>query len=230
MIITISREYATNGVLIARKVAEGLRIPIFERELINQMAHALDVQPEAIDHIFEHPGGGVQSVITEWLTSLSPEKYLRYLKKSLAAIAARGDAVVCGRGANFVLRGQDDLHVRIIAPLELRMAIFHAGNDLPEAKIRRIITARDRERAHYVRNVFHQQIDDPHHYDLVLNLARITPEEAVAQIILAVRARVADRVPAGVQATMPEHLRLMIAAHHHVRPELVEHVRAGERR
>lgn len=222
MIITISREYATNGVLIARKVAEQLRIPIYERELLEKLACALDACPTDVDQLYEQASGPLQAIITEWLTSISPERYLRYLRKTLNAIHAKGDAVVVGRGANFVLRKPDCLHIRIIAPLELRAAIFQAGNDLPLAEVQRIITQRDQERARYAKHLFHEKIDDVHHYDLVINLRSVTPEQAVEQIVLAARGRLAHTLPAGSQATMPEHLRMMIAAKHHVRPELVE--------
>lgn len=229
MIITLSRQYATNGVLIARSVAEQLKIPVYERELLNEVARLMQIDPVSVDRVFEQKTSFVESLVSEWLSSMSPESYLRYLRRALNAIYHRGDAVVVGRGGNLVLAEPDCLHIRIVAPMELRVAIFQVGNDLPEAEIKRIISQRDQARAQYIKNVFHQQIDDPHNYDLTINLQAMTPEHAVEHIVLAAKARKDQQLSSDEEATMPHHLRMMIKARHHVRPEIIERERKNDR-
>jgi cytidylate kinase len=163
----------------------------------------------------------VQSMLLEWLSSISKETYVRYLKKALTHIAAENNAVIVGRGANFVF-GASSLNVRIVAPQDLRIAIFRAGNEMTKEEARRTIIARDRDRVNFVRNVFHSDIDNPQYYDLIVNLAAFTPESAAELIANAAKERCKLKQDECTEATLANHVRMMIHAKHHVRPEIVE--------
>ena len=52
---------------------------------------------------------------------------------------------------------------------------------------RRLIEETDRGRREFVQRYFHQDIDAPHLYDLVINVQRIGPAGAVEQIVTALR-------------------------------------------
>lgn len=220
MIITISRQYATNGILIGRQVAEKFGCPVYDRELIEEIARQMQLHPSDLAYLTRAATNPVHSLLLEWRSSLTPESYSRHLRTALQAIVQQGDAVIVGGGASFALRNAHTLHVRIVAPIQLRSAIFRAGNELTDAEARQIITRRDQERVKFARTVFHADIDDPRQYDLVINLQRVLPEVAADMIVGAAR----HMQPTGTapDATMPQHLQMMINARHHVRPEIVE--------
>jgi cytidylate kinase len=222
MLITVSRQYSTNGILIACMVAERLNIPLFDHELVDELARQLQVNPVTVDHLYATMSRPVEALLLEWRSAVSPETYARYLGEAITRIAAKGDAVVLGRGGNFALHGIPAFRVRIVAPFELRVAIYRAGNEFTEAQARHDVALHDKERVDFVHRVFHHSVDDPHNYDLTINLSCITPESATELILHAVRAHQACAPDAPVTATMPEHLRMMIKAKHHVRPEIVE--------
>lgn len=223
MIITFSRQYSTNGILIAQSVAERLGVHLYDRELVEEMARLLQVNPDLIAHLPELISTPVGSVLLEWRSSLTPQMYVRYLQMALQRISSEGkDAVIVGGGANFALHRPDVLKVRIVAPIELRSAIFRAGNDISDAEARRTIEKRDMERVKFIQTTFHEHVDNPRHYDLVFNLARFTPQNATDLIVDAVALRKQSHVAEGPDATMPQHLRMMIKAKHHVRPEIVD--------
>jgi hypothetical protein len=54
---------------------------------------------------------------------------------------------------------------------------------LTAAEARRFITQVDRGRRQFVGQFFHRNIDDPHLYDLVINVARRGPVATAAQIV-----------------------------------------------
>ena len=80
---------------------------------------------------------------------------------------------------------RDVLHVRVVAPLELRVAyvVHREGLDLDAA--RRRVQAKDRARTRYMQTEYHCQHEDPHLYDLVIDTAVLDLDSAVDLICLA---------------------------------------------
>lgn len=222
MIITISRQAATNGELIGRLVAERLGVPCFDRELVEEMARRLQVEPERVRELDEVAVNPIQSIILEWRASLNEVVYERLLRQALQDLAGDRGAVIIGRGANFVLRGPEVLNVRIVAPLALRVGILRAEQPMSELKARRQIRRVDAERARFVRSVFHHDIDDATQYDLVVNLAEFPPEAAAELIRRAAHINAATGLPAEARATLPQHIALMTRHRHHGPPGMVD--------
>ena len=68
----------------------------------------------------------------------------------LLAVAARGDAVIVGRGAGFLLPAESTVHVRVIAPLERRVAYFAQSLRLSREEAAAEVRARDERRAEFL--------------------------------------------------------------------------------
>jgi hypothetical protein len=209
MIITLSRQAATNGALVAQLVAERLGLRIFDRELIEVIAREVQIDPGVVRQFDEHAPTLVEAVLWEWRTSLSELAYGRLLREALQRIAAQDQVVIIGRGANYVLRCADCLRVRVVAPLALRVEMYRAGEGVSDKAARHWIAAEDRQREQFVKRVFGKRIEDAHGYDLVLNLEGLTPEMAAEVIAQAAQLRHAAHIPASAIATLPEYIRIM---------------------
>jgi len=218
MIITMSRQAATNGGLTARLAAQRLGLRVYDREVVDEIARRMQVDPGVVVRFDEVTMSPVQSILMEWRNSINESIYQRHLREALERIREDGDAVIIGRGANFVLSGPDCLHVRIVAPLDLRVGIYRTVYpEVSEQEARQRIRAEDREKARFIRAQFKAAIDDPIHYDLLLNVGGIGPETAVELIEHAAKTR------AGLtRSLLPEHLRIMSRHRRPARPGVVE--------
>lgn len=226
MIITISRQAATNGGLVGRLVAERLGLRVFDRELVDEIARRLQVDPDIVFQFDEVSQGAVQSLLWDWRAHINEEKYIRYLRQALNRIAAENNAVVIGRGANFVLRCSKCLHVRIVAPIKLRTQIYRSYFDVTEREAERRIRLEDKEKQTFIHRLYGAEIDNPENYDLVINLAGLTPEMATELIVRAARMRVAEHMPLDARATFKQHVEVMTRHRRPIRPEVVERQRA----
>jgi cytidylate kinase len=222
MIVTISRQAATNGELIGRLVAERLGVPSYDRELVEEMARRLQVDPDVMRVFDEVAVTPIQSIISEWRSSLNEVVYERLLRQALHGLATENRAVIIGRGANFVLRGSQVLNVRLVAPMALRVGIAQVEYDLSETDARRLIRREDADRAHFIRTMFHHDIDDATQYDLMVNLAEFPPESAVELILRAAHINAATGLPAELDAALPQHIALMTRHRRHGRPDMVD--------
>src|SRR6185312_9848252 len=77
------------------------------------------------------------------------------------------------------------LHVRIIAPLELRIAYVMQREGLNQDEARSRIQLKDRDRIRYLQAEYHQSPEDARLYDLIVNTGIIDLDSAVDLIVLA---------------------------------------------
>lgn len=210
MLITIGRQAGTNGSFIARMVAERLSMRYYDGDLLDEIARRMDTDPKVVAEFDEKSIGAMRSIFLEWRSSVNEMAYNRALQAALKRIGAEDNAVILGRGANYVLTCLGCLHIRLIGPLELRAGIYRAQHGGTETEARHAIFETDQRRAQFVRNVYRQDIADPAFYDLVINLAGIGPAAAADLIVHAAEERMARNLPSAPTATLPQHIEMML--------------------
>ena len=95
-----------------------------------------------------------------------------------------GDVVLVGRGANLLLKLVPGvLRVRTVAPLELRAQRIANAEGLELDKARRLATVVDQQRKGYIARIFGADWASPLNYDLVLNMGRLSLEQAAFTVL-----------------------------------------------
>src|SRR5262249_38239421 len=110
------------------------------------------------------------------------ESAVRSLAQVILALGAQGEVVLVGRGAGCVLPARSTLHVRVVAPLEDRIAYMGQWLRLPLAEAADKVRQRDQRRAEFLSATFRRDPADVHQYDLILN-SSLLGEEACAELI-----------------------------------------------
>jgi len=189
--ICISRQYGARGAAMGRLVADRLGFRFYSDELIHDIAEAAHVRQQVVESLDER----VQDGIAEWVAGLikrgvfAPSDYLRNLSKVVLTLGRHGKGVIIGRGAHFLLDGATTLRVRVIAPLDVRVARVAARDGLSEAEARAKVTRIDDERVAFNRQHYNADIRDPDHYDLLVNAGTLGVEGAAAQTVAAFQFR-----------------------------------------
>lgn len=196
--ITISREYGSAGGEIAARLAKRLQWQLIDHEVVVRVAQKLQVsQEEAEEHderveslasrIFKslqliYP---TMPVTMEIPLSMDSRVFHEARSQIIEGAVTSGHVVIVGRGAQAHLaQRRDVLHVRIVAPLELRIAYVMSREGLKRAEAQARILRKDQERARYLDTFYHRHPSDPHLYDCVLNTGILDLESAVDVINL----------------------------------------------
>ena len=109
-IITISREHCTGGLDIARKVAQDLTIPFYDKELITMAAKESGLSEESIAAVEKrHSASLLYSLYT--MGGDLPLNDQVYIIQShiVSQLAEKGPCVIVGRCADYVLRDRPDV-------------------------------------------------------------------------------------------------------------------------
>jgi len=110
--------------------------------------------------------------------------FAAFLESVVLQYAQNDQVVLVGRGANLLLRLVPAvLRIRTTAPLELRAQRIAAAEGLDLDRARQLATVVDRQRRAYVAHVFGADWASPLNYDLVLNMGRLSLEQAAATVL-----------------------------------------------
>ena len=105
------------------------------------------------------------------------------------ALAARGDVIIVGRGGFRVLQGSPQvLHVRVVAPWEVRAQRVAKRSDIALAVATTRVQTDDAARERFVKLFYNADVTDPAGYELELDTSAMTAEDAAAAIVERVRA------------------------------------------
>ncbi|MCX7599630.1 MAG: cytidylate kinase-like family protein [Armatimonadetes bacterium] len=187
-VVTISRELGSGGTTVAKLVAQQLGFRLWDREILEAMAGRLKAELGHVEKWDEQVPSAVESIMRGALQRTPmTATYKRILKEILTEIAARGRAVILGRGGACLL--PESLRVRVIAPLDLRIARVAELEKITEHQARKLVLETDARRRRFGHVHFRQDLDSPLLYDLVINTQRMSLEFAATLVIDAVMER-----------------------------------------
>jgi cytidylate kinase len=197
-VVTVSRQYGAGGRRVAPAVADALGFTFVDREIAEQAAVRIGVDPkvaEARDErapaIVEEIGLALAAAAPGYvpLPELDDRMLAEATRRVILSLADAGDYVILGRGAQAALAGRPDAcHLSLVgdrADRARRVAQWQ-GIDEKEAALR--CDRADDERANYVRRFYGRDIRDPLLYDAVLNTSLLILDVA-AEIAVEVARR-----------------------------------------
>jgi len=193
-VITVATEPGSGGSIIAARIAERLELDYFHRDIVEKIAKTAKIRSKVVNTLEKERLTGVKDFISSLLEDqyIHPDTYLRHLLVIISTIAKHGRAVIVGRGANFILPAEDIFAVRVIAPLKKRIREVALTHGAPVEQAKRRVIQRESRRKAFVRHSFNADISNPINYDLTINTGKMSIDEAVEAIIVAVRARLGD--------------------------------------
>lgn len=203
--VTVSREYGSGGGEIAARLARQLGWRLIDHQIVVQAARDLGIR-ESVVRAYDEKTADPLSRIMQWpypAPATEVQAYRESLHRVVLDAANNGHAVIVGRGGQALLANKRDvLHVRVVAPLEQRVAYVMRREELDAHSARTRIQEKDRARARYLQTEFHCQYEDAHLYDLVINTAIIDLDYAVTMICLALEGK-AKRLDVSVEELGP---------------------------
>jgi cytidylate kinase len=194
--VALSREAGSRGAEVARAAGARLGWPVYDRELLDQIAAQKGLQAQLLAQLDERYVNWLEEAVRAFCTRDSGAKssFLRGLLELMASLGKAGHHVIVGRGAPHVLPAERTLRVRVVAPRAFRIAQVQKSQGMSATAAERWVDVTDRNRLRFAERYFGVDAADPTRYDLVLNSARLTLEEC-AGIIEKAASQMQERSP-----------------------------------
>lgn len=191
LILELARQAEVSELEVSR-YDEKLVNPIRQwlRELILQPWDTLVNPPVSMSFA---DTAGLSLLIPDEENALDSAAYHEFLERLLIRLWRRDDVVIVGRGAQRVLAGRSrTLHVRIVAPEELRCNRIMKRENIDRNASMAMIRRTDNARAKYFSRRFHMDWADPTLYNMTINTGMTRPEESCRIICDATRRMIAS--------------------------------------
>jgi cytidylate kinase len=169
-VLTLSRELGAGDTGFAPTLGDRLGLRVHDRELLEQEAIRLGVTEAELEQIDEQPA----SIFQRFRPGSLYQRYFQALGQLMNELAARGEVLLVGRGGSCFLRDHPRaFHVRLVAPLDVRVRRVMEHRWLREKPARQLITQSDSQRRSFYENYFGADWSDPLDYHVTVNSGRL---------------------------------------------------------
>ncbi len=202
IVVTIARQFGSGGAEIGHLVAETSKLQYIDYGIIEEVARRFGVDVQYASRQDEQTAGmaghildairrsnpfivNYGSLFTQASVPTQSKElaYLRLTQRVVLELATEGDAVIVGRGSQFLLRNMPrTLHIYIFAPLPHRIKNVMKQYHLNHTAAERLIEQRDYEHDSYLRRYYGADGHQPNLYHLLINTG-LFPRELAADLI-----------------------------------------------
>jgi cytidylate kinase len=193
-VITISRQFGAGGKTFGRRLADTLGYYYADEDIIERAVVEFSVSTDGKKILETEPGDKLKRFISKlnpFGTSLMELplsdkeryidgfKYLELLNLIIPKIAKEGNAVIIGRGGQYVLHDFEDTHhILLMAKEEDRIKFIENNYRVSRARTIQILKRMAKRRANLYSYFGKKDYDDPKLYDLVLNMSLLSIDKA----------------------------------------------------
>jgi cytidylate kinase len=200
-VVTIRGRLGSWAPEIGKAAAANLHIDYLDREIIAEVSARLNLQEQEV-MAKETPPSGLRGRIAEalargysagdgiqgvgmpfWQMALDDGSYIEAMTSFIQELAADHPAVIYGRGSQFILKDHPRaLHVSVVAPFDIRLKRVMQSMNLNEVRAKQEMSRFDNSAREFMKRFFNAEMEDPSHYDLVINTKHFTLENSVSLI------------------------------------------------
>lgn len=189
-IITIGRQFGSNGREIGQLLAKKLDIPFYDKEILNEAAKSSGLSENILNSLDEKPSKSFlySLVMDPYSYGFSNTGYHPNLNQqafqatydTVKKIADNGPCIIVGRCADYALRHNPNLvRVFIYAPIEDRVKTIIQRYGISEEKARTQISKEDKGRASYYNYYTSKKWGTTGSYDILINSSLMSLEKNV---------------------------------------------------
>lgn len=177
-IITISREYGSGGKYIGELVAKKLGIPFYDKEIMEKIAEETGYVREFVESLAEYaPSGSIfaYAFVGRMQDGRSIEDHIHAVQRDIILeLAGKGDCVIIGRSADYILRGaHETVNVFIRGDMEAKKARVCKFHGVIPSDAEKILRDTDKKRSINYKYYTGETWGDVKNYTLMLNSTQI---------------------------------------------------------
>jgi cytidylate kinase len=190
-LITISRERGSGGRSAGTCLAQELGWKLYGKEIVYEIAQRAGVATESVAKYDQETYSKWNLIVDSLrisshfspdyglnfnLSRIEPEifftedKYLKTTQEILRKLASQSGVIFLGRGSQVIFKDRKDaLHIRLVAPLDLRIQRIARGLNLSLKEAAKAVAELDHSRSSYLRDFYGVDVNDSTCYHLTIN-------------------------------------------------------------
>ncbi len=202
-VLILSRQFGAGGKTLGENLAKRLGFQFVDRDIIAQVAREANVSVDWVVAVERETGGRLMKILSKMVSGdfiqrmlsdsgsdFDEEKYAAFVKKVVKDIAKEGNAVILGRGSQFIVPDQPGVFkVLLVGEKADREKFLEKKYKLSAAEARQVVAKEDRKRAAFLVGMDAKSPDDPLLYHLCINTSKMSLKQAEEMIVDLIEAR-----------------------------------------
>lgn len=182
--LCISREYGARGGSIGRMLAKKLGWQVYDHEILQYMANHQAVLQELNTLISPSIKDWVDFNWSELTQKniVNPNSDFENFAKIILSLGYLGKTVFVGAGAGLLLPRECRLHVRVVSPMEDRIAYISQYDRCTKQVATQKVISNDQKRIEFIKKNFPSLKQDTFDFDLLMNSSALG-EDCCVQVI-----------------------------------------------
>ena len=195
-VITISRQFGAGGKTLGGIISKKLDYVFIDEQIIQMVAKKARVSTDWVKSIEQEAGGkllkfmsGIVSksfidrILDDKKGYIDEEVYVEILNQIITKVADEGNAIILGRGSQYILRDHKDVfHVLLVADMENRIKFMEDNYNLSNKQSIQVINNETKRRANLYKKFGKEDYDQPALYHLVINRSKVSIEKSAELI------------------------------------------------
>ncbi len=192
-VITISRQFGAGGRTLGRMVGKKLNYRFLDDLILQEIANQAKVSKKMVISMERTAGSMLSKMISGLLSSdyidrlmgdgkgyMDEEVYVQTLYDVMLKLASEDNVILTGRGGQYILEDfEGAYHILLVANKKDRIEFMQKHYELSDAKAKAAVDSGERRRTNLYKKFGKKDYNEPIHYDLVLNMSRISLEKGV---------------------------------------------------
>ena len=196
-VVTISRQFGAGGRTLGKMLADKLNYIFADEAIIQEIAEKANVSSDWVQSFEKEAGTMLSRIISsmvsqKWLDRVLADErgyldekiYLDYLVLIIAKMGDEGNAVIVGRGSQYILNDHPDAyHVLLVDELENRIKFMMDQYNLSSKKATSVVNNEDKRRANLYKRLSKKSYNNPNLYNIVINMSRFNLDSALKLLL-----------------------------------------------
>jgi cytidylate kinase len=191
-VITISRQYASQGKFFAQDLAKALKYSYVDKKIYQKIAEKENISFEDLKALESITGLGIdffqklinddyiKRVIGKKDLSFEHNEVVEMISKTILDFALKDNIVIVGRGSQCILQNFPNCyHVKIVREFKDRVNLM-IKHGVTEKGAVSTLKRKDEERKNYIKKFYNCDWNSPELYHLTINLSKISTEKGIA--------------------------------------------------
>lgn len=180
-IIIISRGIHYKGEEVARKTAQKLGFPCISHDIVLEASQKFGIPEAKLKKAMEKAPGLLERL------GFEKEKHISYIHSILLNRLKKDNIIYHGQAGHFFVKDiSHALAVRILVDINDRTNYCMETEGVSQTKAYEILKKRDEEREKWGQYLYGLNISDPNLYDVVINIQKLSVDDAVEMICKAI--------------------------------------------
>ena len=172
-VMTLTGEMGAGDSSLATTLAQRLKLPVFDRELLTHEAQRLGVSLADLERVDEQPAG----IFQRFRPGSLHQRCFETLGQLMRELSAQGDVLLVGRGGcRFLEDDPRTFHVRLVADAKVRLRRVMEHRWLAEDAARALMEQTDLQRGRFYQSFFGVDWTNPLGYHATINTGRLGPQ------------------------------------------------------